>query len=272
MAGSAPPTGTRHRRASTTSLLAMALCTDAVLGEGEVVGDPTEGALIVLAEKGGSTSPRCGASARGQRRSRSTPSYKFMATFHRWTDDSGRSVMRCFIKGAPDVLAMRADRYLGSDEILTFDEAARARYDGANAMLAEQGMRVLALGAQDFPAEDFDTSGDPKDLLDRIVLLALVGIVDPPRPEARTAIAQCREAGIRVRMITGDHAVTAGAIAGELGIPGEAVTGADLDLLADDDLADRLERHRGGRPSDPGAQDPNRAGAAGSRRRCGHDR
>jgi Ca2+-transporting ATPase len=222
-------------------LLAMALCTDAVLDEGEVVGDPTEGALIVLAEKGGFD-----VAALRDERPRTTEipfdsEHKFMATFHRWTDDSGRNVMRCFIKGAPDVLAMRADRYLGSDDILTFDETARARYDGANAMLAEQGMRVLALGAQDFPAEDFDTSGDPKDLLARIVLLALVGIVDPPRPEARTAVAQCRAAGIRVRMITGDHVVTAGAVAGELGILGEAVTGADLDLLADDDLADRLE-------------------------------
>ena len=102
-------------------LLAMALCTDAVLGEGEVVGDPTEGALIVLAEKGGFDV----AALRGERpRTTEIPfdsEHKFMATFHRWTDDSGRSVMRCFIKGAPDVLAMRADRYLGSDEILTFD-------------------------------------------------------------------------------------------------------------------------------------------------------
>ena len=89
-------------------------------------------------------------------------------------------------------------------------------------------------GSQDFPrpTDDVDAADDPKDLLDRIVLVALVGIVDPPRPEARDAIAQCRDAGIRVRMITGDHAVTAGAIAAELGIPGEAVTGADLDRIA----------------------------------------
>ena len=69
----------------------------------------------------------------------------------------------------------------------------------------------MAVGAEDFPADGFDPTDDPKDLLDRIVLLALVGIVDPPRPEARQAIAECRHAGIRVRMITGDHAVTAGA-------------------------------------------------------------
>jgi Ca2+-transporting ATPase len=75
-----------------------------------------------------------------------------------------------------------------------------------------------------------------------VVLLALVGIVDPPRPEARQAIAECRTAGIRVRMITGDHAVTAAAIAGELGIPGQAVSGADLDRIVDDaDLGRRLD-------------------------------
>jgi P-type Ca2+ transporter type 2C len=101
---------------------------------------------------------------------------------------------------------------------------------------------VMAIGAEDFPADGFDPTGDPKDLLDRVVLLALVGIVDPPRPEARQAIAECRDAGIRVRMITGDHAVTAAAIAAELGIPGQAATGSDLDRIVDDaDLARRLD-------------------------------
>jgi Ca2+-transporting ATPase len=79
-------------------------------------------------------------------------------------------------------------------------------------------------------------------MLDRLVLVALVGIVDPPRPEARQSIQECRDAGIRVRMLTGDHAVTAAAIAGELGIPGQAVTGADLDAIAGDaELAGRLD-------------------------------
>ena len=105
--------------------------------------------------------------------------------------------------------------------VVDFDDTARARYARANDALAEQGMRVLAVGAQDFPAEGFDAAEDPKDMLDRVVLLALVGIVDPPRPQARQAIAECREAGIRVRMLTGDHAVTAGAIAAELGITGD---------------------------------------------------
>jgi P-type Ca2+ transporter type 2C len=222
--------------------VAMALCTDAVVHDGDLVGDPTEGALVVLAEK-------CGIDVTGLRHDRPRvleipfdADYKFMATFHRWTDARGRSVVRCFVKGAPDVLASRADRYLGGEGVRPFDDAARQRYADGNATLAQQGMRVMAVGAEDFPADGFDPTGDPKDMLDRIVLLALVGIVDPPRPEARQAIAECRDAGIRVRMVTGDHAVTAGAIAGQLRIPGEAVNGADLDRVEDDgDLARRLD-------------------------------
>ena len=102
--------------------------------------------------------------------------YKFMATFHRWTDRGGRNVVRCFIKGAPDVLVGRADRYLGGTEILDLDDATRERYTRSNTELAGQGMRVLAVGGQDF------TDTDPKELIDRIILVALVGIVDPPRP------------------------------------------------------------------------------------------
>ena len=224
------------------ALIAMVLCNEAELHDGEVVGDPTEGALLVLAEKGGIDV----AALREERpRLLEIPfdsDLKFMATFHRWTDDRGREVVRCFVKGAPDVLAERADRYLGADEILPFDDPVRDRYDRANATLAGQGMRVLAIGAEDFPADHFESGDDPKDLLDRVVLLALVAIVDPPRPEARQAIAECRGAGIRVRMITGDHAVTAGAIAGELGIPGKAVSGTDLDQIdGDTDLARRLD-------------------------------
>ncbi|MFD5659349.1 cation-translocating P-type ATPase, partial [Streptomyces hirsutus] len=224
------------------SLTAMGLCTDAVIRDGEVVGDPTEGALVVLAEKGG-------IDVTGLRQERPRrlevpfdSDYKFMATFHDWTDESGRAVVRCFVKGAPDVLADRADRLVGEEGILPFDDAARRRFDEGNASLAEQGMRVMALGMEDFPADGFQAPQDPKDLLDRIVLTAMVGIVDPPRPEARTAIAECIDAGIRVRMITGDHAVTAGAIARELGIPGAAVTGAELDRIDDETaLAERLD-------------------------------
>ena len=220
----------------------MALCSDAVLRDGDILGDPTEGALVVLAEKGGVDV----AALRTERpRMLEIPfdsDNKFMATFHRWTDERGRAVVRCFVKGAPDVLSARADRYLGASGVMAFDDAARDRYDKANAALAEQGLRVMAVGVEDFPAEGFKPADEPEGVLDRLVLVALVGIVDPPRPEARRSIKECREAGIRVRMLTGDHAVTAAAISGELGIPGRAVTGADLDAVDDDaELARQLD-------------------------------
>ena len=234
--------GTRRPDTVDEALIAMALCTDAVLRDGELVGDPTEGAMVVLAEKGGIDVT---ALRRERPRLLEIPfdsDYKFMATFHRWTNDEGGEIVRCFVKGAPDVLSARSDRYLGPERIVPFDDAVRERYEEANAALAAQGMRVIAVGVEDFPAADFDPTDDPKEMLDRVVLVALVGIVDPPRPEARQAIAECRQAGIRVRMLTGDHAVTAGAIAAELGIPGEAVSGAELDRIDDDaELARRLD-------------------------------
>lgn len=222
------------------ALTAMALCTDSELRDGEVVGDPTEGALMVLAAKGGLDV----AALRHERpRVAEVPfdtEYKFMATFHRRPADEG--TVRCYVKGAPDVLASRADRYAGAAGFVPLDAAARDRYQRANADLAGQGMRVLAVGAQDVAVADLAAAADPKDLLDHVVLIALVGIVDPPRPEALDAIRRCRDAGIRVRMITGDHAATAAAIATELGIPGAAIDGAELDrITSDDDLARRLD-------------------------------
>ena len=121
------------------TLLAMALCTDSELRDDEVIGDPTEGALLVLAEKGGIDTV---ALRRDKPRVREVPfdsDYKFMATFHRWTDRDDRGVVRCFIKGAPDVLAARADRYLGGTDILGFDDDARHRYARDNDELAGDG-------------------------------------------------------------------------------------------------------------------------------------
>ena len=134
----------------------MALCTDAVLRNGEVVGDPTEDALVVLAEKGGIDVTALREERHPAAEIPFDSDYKFMATFHSWTGERGRKVVRCFLKGAPDVLARRADRYLGGEEILPFDDTARQRNaDEANAALAAQGMRMLAIGAEDFPADRF---------------------------------------------------------------------------------------------------------------------
>jgi Ca2+-transporting ATPase len=111
---------------------------------------------------------------------------------------------------------------------------------GENDRMAGKGERVMVVARRDFDPATFDPNGNLLELVNDLTLLAMVGIVDPPRAEARAAIAKCHSAGIQVRMITGDHAVTAAAIGAELGINGEALTGAEFAALTDDELAARL--------------------------------
>jgi Ca2+-transporting ATPase len=217
-------------------ILPMALANDAVIRDGACIGDPTEGALVVLAAKGGLDVEE---TRRTFPRVAEVPfdaEYKLMATFHAM-EDGGRSVVRCFVKGAPDVLLARSTRYLHEDgSSAPIDEAGAAKVREENDRMAREGLRVLAVARKDFDPATFDPGADLLALVADIELLALVGIVDPPRKEAKDAIALCKDAGIRVRMITGDHATTAAAIAGQLGIEGRALTGAEFAALPDEDL------------------------------------
>ncbi|WP_019145861.1 cation-translocating P-type ATPase [Aeromicrobium massiliense] len=223
-------------------LLPMALCADAVLDGENLIGDPTEGALIVLAGKGGLDL----ATTRAQYpRVAEVPfdsEYKFMATFHEMTGADGRPVVRCYVKGAPDVLIDRGVSHLtpgGSPAPITTEQRAAALE--ANDRMANHGERVMVVAQRELDPATFEqarTAGDAAliGLVDDLVLLAMVGIVDPPRAEAKAAIAECHAAGIQVRMITGDHATTAAAIAAELGIEGRALTGAEFAAMSDDEL------------------------------------
>ena len=219
-------------------MLPMALANDAVIRDGACIGDPTEGALVVLAAKGGldvdetrRTYPRVG----------EVPfdaEYKLMATFHEID-----GVVRCFVKGAPDVLLARSSRYAGADgqsHDMTADDPAKVLAE--NDRLAGEGLRVLAVARRDFDPATFDGSVPLLPAVQDLEFMALVGIVDPPRKEARDAIALCKDAGIRVRMITGDHATTAAAIAGQLGIEGRAMTGAEFAAMPDDQLLAELDQ------------------------------
>jgi len=219
-------------------LLPMALCADAVVKDGELVGDPTEGALVVLAEKGGIDTVTTRQEYPRVAELPFDAEYKLMATFHNMRDESGRDVVRCLVKGAPDQLLARAASRPAPEDLssVPVDDEFKQRYMDENERLASQGLRVLATGRKDFDPATFDSSGDLLPLLDGLTVLALVGIVDPPRPTAKAAIATAREAGIRVRMITGDHAVTAGAIATELGIPGKAISGTEFHAMSDEEL------------------------------------
>ncbi|NUR24852.1 MAG: HAD-IC family P-type ATPase, partial [Catenulispora sp.] len=222
-------------------LLPMALCADAVLDGENLIGDPTEGALIVLAAKGGLDLAETRASYPRIAEVPFDSEYKFMATFHHMTDETGKPVVRCYVKGAPDVLIGRSAYYRDpSGAVVPVTDDNRALASAANDRIAAAGERVMVVAQRDFDPAAFDPAADHIPAVRDLTLLAMVGIVDPPRPEARTAIAECRTAGIRVRMITGDHATTAAAIAGELGIEGRALTGAQFSAMTDEQLLREL--------------------------------
>jgi len=222
-------------------LLPMILCADAVLdGEG-LIGDPTEGALIVLGAKGGLDVDE---TRRDIPRIAEVPfdsEYKFMATFHEMTDSGGSPVVRCYVKGAPDVLVSRGANYRSPDgSLVPITDGNRHLALDVNDRMANSGERVMVVAQREFDPATFDPDGDLLGLVTDLTLLAMVGIVDPPRAEAKAAIAECHAAGIRVRMITGDHATTAAAIAGELGIEGRAITGTEFAAMSDETLLEQL--------------------------------
>jgi Ca2+-transporting ATPase len=222
-------------------LLPMALCADAEVKDGALVGDPTEGALVVLAAKGG-VDPAL--TRERYPRLATLPfdaAYKMMATFHAMTDVSGKQVVRAYVKGAPDQLLARAVSAHGPDGTEVPLAQIRDAYLAENERLGAMGLRVMATGQKDFDPASFDPAGDLLAAIDGLTLLTIVGIVDPPRPAAKDAIATARAAGIQVRMITGDHAVTAAAIAHELGIEGRAMTGADFRALSDDEAMRQID-------------------------------
>ena len=222
-------------------LLPMALCADARLDGENLIGDPTEGALIVLAAKGGIDLDGARATYPRVAEVPFDSDYKFMATFHNMTDEQGQPVVRCFVKGAPDVLIARGGSFWLPDgkTVPITDENRQLALD-ENDRIARAGERVMVVARRDFDPQTFDPKGNLLGLVQDLTLLAMVGIVDPPRAEAKAAIATCKSAGIQVRMITGDHAVTAAAIGRELGIEGEALTGAEFAAMSDEALLQRL--------------------------------
>jgi len=218
-------------------LRAAALANDGRIRDDQLIGDPTEGALLALAAKGG-FEPE--ALARRTPRIAEIPfdsAHRFMATFHH----DGEFVRLC-VKGAPDMLLELSTGWLGAEGTQALDATARARFRAENEAMAGRALRVLAVAVKDIPASSFNPAGDLMPWVRDLTLAGLVGIIDPPRPEAREAIRRCRQAGIRVKMITGDHPLTATAIARELGLEGETLAGTEFDALPADELSARIER------------------------------
>jgi len=217
---------------------AAGLCNDAMLHAHEagwrVEGDPMEGALMALAGKITGDGP---APFRHWTRADAIPfdaAHRYMAVLHH--DHEGRACVH--VKGAPEaVLALCADQRAaqGGTEPLDADHWHRTVED-----LAAEGQRVIAVAARPMPQDQ--TVLSTADLDGHLTLVGLIGLIDPPRTEAIDAVAECHAAGIRVKMITGDHAATARAIAGMIGLRNHdrALTGADLELMDDAALADAV--------------------------------
>jgi Ca2+-transporting ATPase len=157
------------------------------------------------------------------------------------TDDAGKEVIRCYVKGAPDQLLARATSADdGSGKLVPVDKIHDA-FLAENERLGSEGLRVMATAQRDLDPKGFDPNGDLLPLVSDLTLLAIVGIVDPPRVEAKASIATAHAAGIAVRMITGDHAVTAEAIARQLGITGRAITGAEFAAMSDEEVDAKID-------------------------------
>jgi Ca2+-transporting ATPase len=210
------------------AVIAGVLCSDAELSERDGVwslhGDPTEGALVTLALKTGRDPRRLRALAPRTDVIPFESEHKFMATLHR---DRGGG-QRLLVKGAPERLLEMCDRQRHDGEDRPLD---RRYWHEHSEALARAGMRVLAVACRD-DREQGDAL-HPAQLDGGLTLVGLFGLMDPPREEAVAAVARCRDAGIRVKMITGDHVVTAVAIARRVGIGSDvtALTGRELDAL-----------------------------------------
>ena len=204
-----------------------------------VEGDPTEGALLVAARKAGLGSdsldarlPRVGEVPFSSER-------KLMSTLHRDTEHQDRGVV--FTKGAPDVLLSRCSEEAVGDSRRPLTAERRAEILQVNEALAGEALRTLGVGGRWLPsqivAEHAATPGPHVE--QNLVFVGLIGMIDPPRPEAREAVARAKRAGIRPIMITGDHPRTAAVIAQEIGITGDGrtITGAELEKLPADEAA-----------------------------------
>lgn len=205
-------------------------------GAWQIIGDPTEGALIVAAQKAGLDTDHEGGEIVHELPFDSQR--KAMSAVVRNT--SGQATL--FTKGAPEVILKRCRNVLQGDTPVDLDDSTRKRMTDAAAEMANRALRVLALAYRPLDGQPVEIGEqDERDL----VLVGLAAMIDPPRDEARKAIATCRGAGIRPVMITGDHPATALAIARELKMAdenAEVVTGQQLDGMASEELAERVEK------------------------------
>ncbi|MQL53154.1 HAD-IC family P-type ATPase [Desulfofundulus thermobenzoicus] len=221
-------------------LAAASLCSNARLvekgGRWRVEGDPMEGAILAAAARVGLELEHL---SRGYERVREIPfdSRRLrMTVICRYGNEDCYS----FVKGAPDVILQLCGHYQGDGGVMPLDELSRRRFMRAVEKMAAGALRVLGVACRPLNGQ---APGDNPEAEKELVFLGLLGLHDPPRPEVRAAIHRCRQAGIRVVMITGDHRETALAVGRELGLAGPAarvLTGAEIDAINDRQLAEAL--------------------------------
>lgn len=215
---------------------AMAVCSDAKEGEnGEAVGEPTECALVNDAISLGLAD-----SINGYKRIGEAPFDSMRKMMSVVVENGGHIVQ--FTKGAPDEVLKHCTHYLENGEELPMTEKVREKILAENKRMADKALRVLCAAKKEHKEKPANT--EPAELENDLCYIGLSGMIDPIRPEVKAAIAECREAGIRPVMITGDHKDTAVAIAKELGIitdASQAITGAELDDISDEDFAERVK-------------------------------
>jgi P-type Ca2+ transporter type 2C len=227
--------------------LGLVLCTDATVGDdGSVIGDPTEAAFVVLAAKMGVDAQETREALPRRAEVPFDSEYKFMATFHDRPDWLAGPIVQqshlVTVKGAPDVVLERCARALWHGQQVPIG-TVRDDLLAANRKLSERGLRVLAFAARDMDDAAMSAAvADPMAAVADLVFIALVGIMDPLRSEARDAVHTALGAGVDVRMITGDHTVTARAIADELGLGPGVITGTELQHLTDTEVIEQLPR------------------------------
>ena len=225
-----------------TQLLAtaMALCSDANLNdENQAEGEPTECALVNFAYSIGLHKAQLEAATPRVDEAPFDSGRKMMSTVH---DLGGKFVQ--YTKGGPDVVLERCAYYYENGEVKEMTESKRSEIMAANKAMADKALRVLAAAKRDWSEKPADNT--PEFLEQQLVFIGLTGMIDPVRPEVKAAIEECRSAGIRAVMITGDHKDTAVAIAKELGIiqdASEAITGAELDAISDEDICEFVKKY-----------------------------
>ena len=238
--------GKVHHAAGTAAaleepILPYLVASDARLVEGKVVGDPTEGALLVLGYKAGLDIDETRERLPRLATLPFDPSYKLMATFNSATDATGRPVVRCFVKGAAPAVMARAASALCGSASLAWDAELSEQHRAHMERMEGEGRRVMAAATRDLDPAGFDPDGDLLGYVTNLEMTSLVGMVDPAREESAAAVAAAQAAHIRVRMVTGDDVTTGAAIARQLGIDGEAILGADFAALPESERLARID-------------------------------